>query len=189
MTKFLASNPMVQVHLNGINAIVNSMENGKDTRLEILKNNNIDINNSDNWFFQQDVLNAFKDIATRLGNMNLFVIGKAIIDNVKFPLIENLEKGLSSIDIAYHLTHRLDGKVMFDNISGKMTNGIIGNYKLTMFDENKRIAEMVCDTPYPSEFERGIITQILRNFKPVGARENVETHINIDESCTYNISW
>lgn len=189
MTKFVASNPKVQVHLNVVNAIVNSMENGKETRLEILKENNIDVFHSDSWIFQQDVLNAYKGIATRLGIMNLFVIGKAIIDNVKFPPIENLEKGLKSIDIAYHLSHRLDGKVMFDNISGKITNGIIGNYSLTIFDENKRIAEMLCDTPYPSEFERGIITQVLRKFKPIGARENVETHINSDESCTYKISW
>lgn len=193
MPQFVAKNPKVEVHVSAVMSVVNAMEKGKDTRMEILRSNNIYVDQAE-WFLQQDWLNAFKVIAESLGNMNLFMIGKAIIDNAQFPPINNLEEGLGSIDVAYHMNHRLEGKVMFDGATGKMTPGL-GHYKLTALDEKARQAEMVCDNPYPSEFDRGIITQVVRKFKPAGAREEVildttkETRINGGNSCTYKVMW
>jgi len=193
MAQFQAFNDQVEVNKQTVLSVVNAMEKGKDKRIELLKRNDIDLDKGE-WFLQQKWLDAFKEIAESLGDMNLFIIGKAIIDNAQFPPLNNLEEALQSIDVAYHMNHRLDGKVLFDEKTGKMSEGI-GHYKLSMFDENAKKATMVCNNPYPSKFDEGIITQVVRKFKPAGSRESVsldtskETRINGGDSCTYNISW
>jgi hypothetical protein len=193
MAQFIAKNPNIEVHVSAVQSVVHSMEQGKESRIAILKNNNIDLAKSE-WFLQQDWLDAFRTIADQLGNMNLFMIGKAIIENAQFPPIKNLEEGLRSIDVAYHMNHRLHGEVMFDPKTGKMASGI-GHYSLKQYDEKERKALMVCNNPYPSEFDRGIITQVVRKFKPAGAREEVTLDLTTEsrttggESCTYHIKW
>lgn len=193
MAQFVVKNPNVYATISGVVAVVKAMENGKENRIEILKANNIDLSKSD-WFLLKDWLSAFKTISEQLGNMNLFIIGKTLTETVPFPPMKDLEEALRTIDVAYHMSHRLDGKIMFDGATGKMTEGI-GNYKLTVFNEQERKAVMVCDNPYPSEFDRGIITQVVRKFKPKGSREDVvldkskESRLNGAETCTYNISW
>jgi hypothetical protein len=193
MVQFVAKNKDVEVNKQTVMSVVNAMENGADKRLAILNRNGI-FPEQKEWFKQQDWLNAFKEIAASLGDMNLFLIGKAIIENAKFPPIKNLEEALRSIDVAYHMNHRLNNKAMFDPISKKMTEGI-GNYTLTSFDAEKSEAIMVCDNPYPSKFDEGIITQIVRKFRPPGTRESIKLDINKEsrlkggESCTYIITW
>lgn len=193
MAQFIAFDQNVEVNRQTVLSIVNALDRGKETRIEILKKNGINPESGE-WFSQQAWLNAFKEIANSLGDMNLFMIGKAIIENAEFPPMKNLEEALQSIDIAYHMNHRLDGKIMFAPQSGKMIEGI-GHYHLKSFDEKSKSAVMVCDNPYPSKFDEGIITQIVRKFKPVGSRENValdltkDSRVNGGESCTYIIHW
>jgi len=193
MAQFEAFNKNVEVNKQTVLSVVNSMEKGKDTRLAILLKHGINPDEKE-WFNQQKWLNAFKDIAENLGDMNLFLIGKAIIENAEFPPIKDLEEGLKSIDIAYHMNHRLDGKPMFNPDTGKITGGI-GYYKLTKFDDKEKQAIMVCDNPYPSKFDEGIITQVVNKFKPSGARSSVdldrtkESRKDGANSCTYLIAW
>ena len=193
MAQFVAINENVEVNRQTVLSIVNSMEKNKDNRLEILLQNGINPEEKE-WFNQQKWLNAFKTISDKLGEMNLFLIGKAIIDNAKFPPIKNLEEGLNSIDVAYHMNHRINGKVMFDPVTGKMLEGI-GHYKLIEFNEKERKAIMVCDNPYPSKFDEGIITQIVRKFKPTGSRELIKLDTSKGsrksggDSCTFIITW
>ena len=193
MAQFVAINKDVEVNKQTVLSVVDAMEQGKEKRLEILRKNGIDLEKKD-WFNQQKWLDAFKDIAISLGDMNLFMIGKAIIENAKFPPIKDLEEGLRSIDVAYHMNPRLNAIVMFDGASGKLTEGI-GHYKLTEFNAKEQTATMVCDNPYPSKFDEGIITQIVRKFKPAGARDSVkldgkkESRLQGSDTCTYIISW
>ncbi|MGM0579463.1 MAG: hypothetical protein ACQETL_02210 [Bacteroidota bacterium] len=193
MAQFEAFNKKVEVNKQTVLSVVNSMEKGKDNRLSILIKHGIDPNEKE-WFNQQKWLNAFKDIAENLGSMNLFLIGKAIISNAEFPPIKDLEEGLKSIDVAYHMNHRLDGETMFNNETGKLTGGI-GYYKLTKFDAINKKAEMVCDNPYPSKFDEGIITQVVNKFKPIGSRPEVELDRSKEKrndganSDTFLISW
>jgi hypothetical protein len=169
------------------------MEAGKDRRQQMLLDNGIDPNAGE-WFNQQKWLNVFKDIYDKFGEMNLFLIGKAIIDSAQFPPIENLEDGLRAIDVAYHMNHRLNGKIMFDVDTGKMMEGI-GHYKLVEFNTDEKYAVMVCDNPYPSKFDEGIISQIARKFKPTHTLERVkvdstkESRKKGGNSCTYIINW
>ena len=193
MAQFIAFNDQVEVNQQVVLSVVNSLDNGKDVRRNILESNNIDLDNKE-WFIQQDWLNAFKEISNSLGGMNLFMIGKDIINSAQFPPMKDLEQALHSLDGAYHMNHRLNGKIMFDPAKGTMTEGI-GHYSVQEFDSKARKATMVCNNPYPSKFDEGIITQVVRRFKPSGSREAVmlneslETRLHGGDSCTYFINW
>lgn len=193
MTQFVAKDPNVFVHFSSVLASVNTLGSSFDICNEILKANNIELYKSD-WILQQNWLNALRTIALRFGETSLFLIGNAIIDNFRFPYIENLEAGLRFIDIAYHLSHRLDGKIMIDISNGDIIDGI-GNYKLISYNENESSARIVCNTPYPSMLDKGVITEVVRKFKPIGTREDVmldlsnETRLRGGDSCCYDILW
>lgn len=55
---------------------------------------------------------------------------------------------------------------------------------------------MECKNPYPSEFDRGIITSMARKFSP-GSASGISVELNEtkpnrlkgDDSCTYTILW
>lgn len=182
MAQFIAYDKNVQVNGQTILSVINAMEFGKETRAEILKKYGMDNVDPEKWYNQQSWLDAFKEIRDTLGEKTLYIIGKAIPANAKFPPeIDNLEKALGSIDVAYHMNH---------------TKGEIGHYTLTEFDRSKKKAVVVCDNPYPSEFDRGIIMAMLSKFRPKGSvRYDVqldlskETRQNGADSCTYEVTW
>ena len=181
MTQFKAFQAGVQVNGQTILSVVNALSTGQDVRLQILKKHGINPE-VDNWYSQQAWLDAFMEIATKIGENTLFMIGKAIPENADFPPeINNLESALRAIDMAYHMNHR---------------GGEIGHYNVTDFDALKKYAVMVCNNPYPSEFDRGIITSMVRKFKPQGSFKtdvvldtSLETRKRGGNRCTYKITW
>lgn len=182
MAQFIAYDPGVKVNGQTILSVVNAMEYGREGRLELLKKHGLTDIQPEEWYEQQKWLNAFRDIYNSLGEKTLFIIGKAIPENAKFPPeIDSLEKALKAIDIAYHMNH---------------TKGEIGTYKVTEFDAKKRRAVMVCNTPYPSDFDRGIITTMTGRFRPkdsvkydVVLDNTKETRLKGAQTCTYIITW
>lgn len=194
MAEFIAFNPDVEVDGGTVLAFINSMRKGKEMRLEILHRHGIDPEPG-KWFNQQAWLHAFKEVAESIGDLNLFLIGTAIIENAQFPPIENLEQALGLLDVAYHMNHRLNGQVLFNPQTGEILEGI-GHYVLVSFDAAKRQAIMRAENPYPSEFDRGIISELVRRFKPTDSTQH-EVKIDISQerrsqggnSCTYIISW
>ncbi len=181
MAQFIAFDPNVEVNGETILSVVNAIAVGQEGRLAILKKHRINPEDG-KWYKQQLWLNAFKEISEELGDHTLFMIGKAIPEHAEFPpQIDNLQKALAAIDMAYHMNHR---------------NGEIGRYTLTEYDDKKRKAVMVCSNPYPSEFDRGIISTMMRRFKPsdsfkydVTLDTSKETRMNGAESCTYMVQW
>ena len=169
---------------------------GKESRKALLKKHGIteDIK-PDAWYDLQSILNAYKELAENIGEMNLFLVGKAVMEQAEFPPMDGLESALKSIDVAYHMNHRKNGQVMFDPNNGSMIEGI-GHYTLTKYDAEKKEAEMECHTPYPSKFEEGLITQIVRRFKPAGSLrgrvtldDSKETRKRGGDRCTFKIQW
>lgn len=194
MAEFVAFNADVEVNGQTIYAFVNCMERGKDKRLAILEKHGIALNPND-WYNQQKWLNAFKEVAESVGEMNLFLIGSAIIENAQFPPIKNMEEGLGVIDVAYHMNHRLNETVMFNPENGQMLEGI-GHYSLLSYNAAEKTAVMVCNNPYPSKFDEGIISAVCNKFKPADVQKiSVKVDISKErrtkggESCTYIISW
>lgn len=189
--------PMVPgVEVNGatVLAIVRGMESYQQKAFEILARHGITYPSTEKWYPQQLWLNCFKEIAEFIGPNTLFVIGLRIPECAKFPPgITTIEKGLESIDIAYHMNHRLNGIPMYDPHSGKLTEGI-GHYKYVRMGDG--MAKMVCDNPYPCEFDRGIIEAVAKAHKPPGSLGVTVLHDDSagcrkqgSDSCTYVVRW
>lgn len=145
----------------------------------------------DDWYSQEAWLAAFEAIAKSVGDPVLFTIGLAIPSNAKFPpWVKDIESAIRSIDIAYHMNHRKNGKVLFDPSTGEMTEGI-GHYGFERIEE-KRLIISECSNPYPCEFDRGIITKMAKEFElnPQVIHDNSkQCRKNGAESCTYIVTW
>jgi hypothetical protein len=141
------------------------------------------------WYPQDAWLRAFARIAAVAGPDSLFKIGTFIPDIIEMPACAtDIRSGIRSIDIGYHLHHRKRGVVMFSTETGVMLEGI-GHYGYAPGD---REIVCVCNTPYPCEFDHGIIRAMARKFEPQArivhdeSRRCREAGAN---SCTYVVSW
>lgn len=137
---------------------------------------------SDGWYPQLFWLNAFREIGENYGAEVLFSIGKAIPENAIFPFnMETVQDALNSINIAYHINHR---------------GGEIGYYKLIEYNQAKQTATMECRNPYPSHFDRGIISAMVEKLSPsnknnisVNLNHSLPSRLHDADSCTYRILW
>jgi hypothetical protein len=193
MAQFKAFDAKAEVNGETVLSVVDGMGAFKKKALEILKSNGIDEPKPGKWYPQQKWLDAFKDIATKIGDHTLFSIGQAIPRNAQWPpFVNSIETALGSIDIAYHMNHRINGKVLFDPTSGKMSEGI-GHYSFQKTGEKS--GKVVCNNPYPCAFDKGIIESAANKFAKAGDTVKVNEELTINcrkknaDSCTYTVNW
>lgn len=179
MAQFVAFSPNVEVNGQTVLSVVDGMGAFKSLSLKILSDNGITDPKPNEWYKQQSWLDSFKRIAEKIGERTLYTIGQKIPENAQFPPdIDTIDKALSAIDVAYHMNHR---------------GGEIGHYNFTKTNDNS--GTMVCDNPYPTEFDRGIIEAMAKRFAPSGSNVRVVLDANKPsrksgaDSCTYIISW
>ncbi|HCC08356.1 MAG TPA: hypothetical protein DEP72_09400 [Clostridiales bacterium] len=180
MAIFKAYSSNVEVNGETVLSVVNGVGVFKKQSIDILAKNGINDPKPGEWYSQQAWLDSFKEISEKIGAKTLNVIGKAIPANAKFPPdIDNIDKGLSAIDMAYHMNHR---------------GGEIGHYTYTKTGDNS--GKMVCTNPYPCEFDMGIIEAMAERFLPSDSImvtvEHTDSHVcrkTGAESCTYVITW
>lgn len=189
MAEFKAFNVAVEVNGPTILSVVKGMPGYESTALKILGNKGISDINEDSWFPQQAWLDAFKEIADKIGEKTLRSIGAKIIESAEFPpTVNSVESALASIDIAYHMNHRAMGKVLFDPEKGTMFEGI-GHYHFEKKAENEFL--VTCENPYPCEFDKGLIKGVVEKFMKPGQKaeylENVKAGCRKSNSmkCTY----
>lgn len=182
MATFIAFDPKVEVNGRTILSVIEAMPEGREIRAEILAHHGLYPLEADGWYSQQKWLNAYKEVATLLGENTLFMIGKAIPNNADFPPnVDNLYSALQSINVAYHFNHRC---------------GEIGYYRLIHFDADEAHARMECYTPYHSDFDRGIISAMVERFRPetslnykVGLDPHRPNRKEGADSCFYDMYW
>ncbi len=147
------------------------------------------------FYSQQKWLNAFYMISKSIGTQILYQIGKKIPENAIFPPeINNIVSALQSIDVAYHMNHRNRSKdILFDVTKPpeqRMLEGI-GHYKY-QYDSSGNAAVIVCENPYPCDFDRGIITAMSHRFNLGASIEHDDSkpcRKNGADSCTYIVKW
>lgn len=193
MKQFVAGDPAIEVNGSTVLSVVDGMGAVKNIALRILWENGIEAPKIDQWYSQQKWLDSFKQLRDKVGPNTLFGIGLAIPDNAEFPPeIDNINKALASIDVAYHMNHRINEEPLFNPNTGQMKEGI-GHYTYKKINDNK--IEIICDNPYPCEFDKGIVTALSRRFRPKGTKlviahdDSKGCRKNGDSSCTYSVSW
>jgi hypothetical protein len=145
----------------------------------------------DGWYSQDVWLAAYEAIAKEVGFNALYAIGAAIVEVTLLPKeVADIRAALMSLDIVYHLHHRKNGQILFKPDTGEALPGI-GNYECQVLANEKCIV-MVCDNPYPCDFDRGLITGLASRFQP----QSSTRHDNDGpcrkkgaESCTYVVRW
>ncbi|HLO68763.1 MAG TPA: hypothetical protein VK188_17185 [Holophaga sp.] len=179
MRTFEAASAAVEVNGETVLAVVAGMSFGTTRALRVLASHGIPEPRPGQWYRQQAWLDAFREIAATLGPSTLFSIGQKIPENATFPPgIDGIHKALAAIDAAYRMNHR---------------GGPIGSYRYQA--DGPRQALLVCDNPYPSDFDRGIIAAVAERYKPAGTRVRVEldperpTRKTGGDSCTFRVSW
>lgn len=193
MAEYQAIVKDAEVNGETVLSVVSGMEIFKQEALKILSDNGIKDPKPGQWYPQQSWLNAFRSISNSVGRNTLFLIGKKIPESAQWPpFVNSIETALASIDIAYHMNHRIKGTVLFDPKSGKMTEGI-GHYNFSKVGE--RNVKMICDNPYPCDFDRGIIEAAAKKFKPDDAVINIAHDASQTcrskggGACTYIVTW
>ena len=143
------------------------------------------------WYPQKEWLEVFEDIATSVGPRATYQIGLSIPRHAVFPpTVKDIHSGIASVDVAYHMNHRKNGKVMFDATTGQKLSGI-GSYGYAAVSGESRITS-VCENPYPCDFDRGILSAIALRFEKfarVTHDDGAQCRRNGASSCTYSISW
>jgi hypothetical protein len=156
----------------------------------LLTKHNLGDMRTDSWYPMQVFVELLRVVASDIGENSLFAIGKRVPEVVLWPPdINDIDAGLASIDVAYHMNHRDSKGVLFDPATGTMREGI-GHYQFER--TGPRSAIMVCSTPYPSELDRGIVTGTARKWKPSADAvldQSKPTRKSGGESCTYSIEW
>jgi hypothetical protein len=132
----------------------------------------------DNWYNHQQFLDAIKEILSRTGLHTVHIIGMRIAEKVTLPPeVDNIEKGLHFVGMAYRQVHRNDP------VSDKI---------VTKLEDRK--FQVVINTPYPCEFDTGYLRGLSKRFLKetavqVSHDESKPCRKNGAESCTYLITW
>ena len=192
MGVFQCKMPGIEVNGQTVLSVVAGMVN-QDFARKILADNGIKEVKPEGWYPQQAWLDAFKAISEKIGPVALSSIGRKIPESAQWPpQVNSIETALSSIDIAYHMNHRLNGAPMFDPKTGAMKEGI-GHYKAAK--TGTREVTVTCDNPYPCEFDKGIITAAAKKFKPADVASIVliedekACRMSGGGSCVYKVTW
>lgn len=153
MSQFIASDPDALVKSSMILELRNFVSVPFQPVLNgILRDNGVDQDDPQPWYKMQVILDICSEIQNRVGPNTMFAIGKKAGDLRNLPGDpQNLKDALRALDKAYLGVHQ---------------GNFIGHYRLRTLDMDLRKGEFEVDTPYPDEFDRGLIMSIVRRYKP-----------------------
>jgi hypothetical protein len=197
--QFKAFEPGVEVFGANVGAFVDAFKLFPSVMLKTLARNGIGTLTDKNqvevdrekWYPQEKWLAAWEEVARDVGARACYQIGRHVPRHAAFPpTVKDIHSAIGSIDIAYHMNHRKNGRVMFDPATGTKLSGI-GTYGYKPVTGERRIIS-VCENPYPCDFDRGLLSEIASKFE----KQSRVTHDDAApcrtrgaQSCTYVVSW
>jgi hypothetical protein len=146
---------------------------------------------AESWYSLNHWLKTLKRIGDEFGHFLLFQSGMTTPKNAVFPpTVVDIHSALKCIDVAYHMNHAVRGEAMFNAGTGEMREGI-GHYTYSNVP-GKKLITVESTTPYPCDFDRGIIIAMAQRFQPMATI----THDTVKacrkrggHSCAYHIAW
>jgi hypothetical protein len=194
VAQYIAQADGIEVNGESVMAVLDGMGNFREKGREILASNGILAPEAGRWYSHQALLDSLKQISESFRPITLTSIGRKTPELIRFPVgIQGIHQALLSLDIAYHLNHRKNGKLLFDNAERKVLEGI-GHYFYKQAGPSSAV--MVCTSPYPCEFDRGLIDATALRFLPSGVGDIRVVHEASDhcrktgdDFCTYRVDW
>jgi hypothetical protein len=173
--EFICTDPEAMVRAANVRSTLDAfkVQEGYAQRLLLPFDLKLEDMRPDHFIPVQRWLNAMKHLQQELGPFVLRQVGAAIIENADFPpQLDSVEVVLDSLDQVYHLNHR----------------GKVGHYRTQRRNE---AVEVECATPYPRQFERGLIEGIARHTRLSKGRRYMvryqEGPPNSDVSCKLTV--
>ncbi|MEM8930928.1 MAG: hypothetical protein AAGE94_07125 [Acidobacteriota bacterium] len=170
--------PNVEVRGAIVLAVVEVMRAFRSVALRVLAKNGIVDPQPDHWYSLKDWIASFDTIVKDVGPNTLHQIGRHVSGTAPIPPnIDNVQDALSLLDEQYLSQHR---------------GGDVGHYHY--FHTGERTATIISSTPYPSDFDRGVITSLIERFENdsllhVDLDPKSETRKNGATSCTFLVQW
>ncbi|TXT61610.1 MAG: hypothetical protein BAJALOKI2v1_20063 [Promethearchaeota archaeon] len=158
-----------------LEAFINGFGTFEEKAINLLENKGIKNIKEDGWYSAREFLEVLNDTK----DSTLKVVGMKVPENAEVPNIDSVESALGLIDKAYQMNHR---------------GGAIGSYEFTKTGDKK--GKMVCNNPYPCEFDQALIKSFMKKFQETGlisvpSVRHAEGGCRKKgaDSCTYNIRW
>jgi hypothetical protein len=144
------------------------------------------------WYQLQKYLDVFALIAEKTGDATLVSIGKKVMANAALPPMNSVEDALGLMDIAYHMNYRnARGQILFDPARPQPILEGIGHYTCK-FTPGEKKAVMVCSSPYPCAYDRGIVTEFAQHYERgavVRHDDSAGCRKNGADACQYIVTW
>ena len=146
---------------------------------------------ADKWYPLANNLRAIDRIQQEYGSIIIRQMSAALLRNAKFPpSVNNIESGLASVDVAYHINHAKNGVALFSPATGQMGEGI-GHYTTKPVAGKKQILCEV-NTPYSCVFDQGLLLAMAHRFQPTASlvhQNPTQCRNSGFPSCSYAVSW
>lgn len=168
----------VEVSGRVVLALVNVMGAFRNLSLGILREAGIERPEEAEWYPLRSFLAAFDGMMEKIGPNTLSAVGRQIVAQAPFPPeVDSPTKALLSLDHAYRSEHR---------------GGEVGHYEFTPRDGAS--GTMISTSPYPENFDRGLIRALVEKFEPDGL---IDVHLDErpasrgrgPDTRTYSVSW
>jgi hypothetical protein len=135
-------------------------------------------------------LKTFDIMLKDIGPNALFQLGLAITRNPNMLVGGDLRSTIGRMDIAYHMSHRKNGELMYDASTGRMLEGI-GHYVMSEGEQSSCLL-VHSDTPYPCQGELGMLTSLAMAIDPRARVRHEDVaccRLKDRGRCTYSVSW
>lgn len=133
---------------------------------------------AETWYPYSIFRDILAEIEAHYATATLVRIGMNIPTTWVYPLVESLGEALFSLDALYQANHR---------------GPALGGYEADQRAE--RTIRMVHTTPYPTEFEYGILCGIAQRYRPTDSmgvrvlRQDSPSRKYGDAFCIYTVTW
>ncbi|SHI33470.1 hypothetical protein SAMN02745146_0566 [Hymenobacter daecheongensis DSM 21074] len=152
-TKYRAADPAAEVNGRNIQIVLDALPVPQQATALLRKHGLPTQPEPDSWYSWQAWLDVLAELEEIHGAPTLYAAGlQCITHSLWPPNLHTMHEALLALDWAYHA-----------NVRGQE----LGYYRVE--GRGLREVRVVCLTPNPVEFDRGIITGLVRKFKPMGA--------------------
>ncbi len=135
---------------------------------------------AEQWYSLPNVIAALEAIREQVDPHIVRSIGYWVPSNARFPPgVDSFEGALHALDAAYRMNHRGEGD--------------FGHYQVVEGGENTLL--MRSDSPYPCDFDQGLLEALYDRFQPPSSvrlhltHETGDCRIQGADACVYRIRW
>jgi hypothetical protein len=172
--------PGIEVRAQVVRALFDSVDVVRPEVKRIFAAHGVTAHSTQPWFSLSQILECLKDIQARVGLVTVRALGQQVPRYTEYPL------HVTSFQMALYLMN-----------TGYLTNhqgtGPIGGYHHEPLDGQS--SRMRCDTPYPCDFNQGVLEGLHARFAGRGSlrlrieHDPASCRSRGDRSCTYHLKW